>query len=99
MTTFSKMLIFLLVVSPMLFFGISYATGVDGIGSVKSFLGISKKTQENNKSYTPPPSITPEERDDMYKQIEEMKQQLRQKNMEIKKLQSELDSAKAGNNQ
>ena len=99
MTAFSKLLIFLLVATPVLFLGISYAIGQDGIGNVKSLLGITKKTQETSKSYTPPASISIEERDEMYKQIEEMKRQLREKNTQIKELHSEVEKLKSGNNQ
>lgn len=99
MTAFSKLLIFLLISTPVLFLGISYATGQDGIGNLKSFLGLSKKTQETTKSYAPPPSISIEERDEMYKQIEEMKRQLRDKNMQINTLQSELDKLKGDSKQ
>ena len=91
MTAFSKLLIFLLISTPVLFLGISYATGQDGIRNLKSFFGISKKTQETSKSYAPPPSISVEEREEMYQQIEDMKGQLREKNMQIKALQSEID--------
>ncbi len=99
MTAFSKLLIFLLISTPVLFLGISYATGQDGIGNVKSMLGLSEKTQKTSKSYAPPPSISIEERDEMYKQIEEMKRQLRDKNEEIKELQSEVEKLKSGNSQ
>ena len=96
MTTFSKLIIFLLVATPVLFLGISYATGQDGIENFKSLVGLSKKTQETSKSYTPPPSISIEERDEMYKQIEDMKSQLRSKNLEIKALESEIEKLKSG---
>ena len=99
MTAFSKLLIFLLFATPVLFLGISYTTGQDGIGNIKSLLGIKEKTQKPSKSYAPPPSISIEERDEMYKQIEEMKRQLRDKNAQIKELQSEVEKLKSGNGQ
>ena len=69
--------------------------GQDGIGNIKSAIGLSKKTENTSKSYQVPPAITAQERDEMYRQIEDMKQQLRQKNQEIDKLRKALDQANA----
>ena len=55
------------------------------------FLVYLKKRKKQAKVMLPPPSIRVEERDEMYQQIEDMKGQLREKNMQIKALQSEID--------
>jgi len=99
MTNFSKLLIFLLFATPVLFLGISYASGQNGIDNIKSLLGISKKTQDTSKSYVPPATFSIEEKVELYQEIEEMKRELRDKNMQIKTLQMEVDKANGVNNQ
>ena len=95
MTTFSKLLLFLLFSTPFLYLGISHLMGQDGIGNIKSAIGLSKKTENTVKSYPAPPAVTAQERDEMYRQIEDMKQRLRQKNQEIKELRNALEQANA----
>ena len=96
-TSFTKLLLFLLVSTPILYLGISFAMGQDGIGNIKSLMGLSKKTDKPVKSYEIEDTLTEEERDEIYQQIEEMKQQLREKNNEIKELQEELSTIKSEN--
>jgi len=96
-TNFTKLILFLLVSTPILYLGISFATGQDGIGNIKTLLGLTTKTDKPVKSYEVDDSMTDEERDEIYRQIEEMKHQLREKNSEIKKLQAELSKIKTDN--
>ncbi len=89
-TPFAKLILFLLISTPILYFGISYATGQNGMENIKSVLGLHKKTDNESKSYVPENNISAEERDKIYQQIEEMKQQLREKNQTIKQLEQKI---------
>jgi len=94
-TPFTKLLLFLLLSTPLFYLGISYATGQDGIGNIKSMLGIDKKTDKETKSYIPDNNISKEERDQIYQQIEDMKRQLREKNQTINDLQEKVKALEA----
>ena len=94
-TPFAKLLLFLLVSTPVIYLGISYATGQDGIGNIKSLLGIQEKTEKVTKSYVPENNISKEERDRIYQQIEDMKRQLREKNQTIYTLEEKIKSLEA----
>lgn len=98
-TPFTKLLLFLLVSTPLFYLGISYATGQDGIGNIKSMFGIDKKTEKETKSYVPENNISSEERDQIYQQIEDMKRQLREKNQTINELQDKLKALESQQNQ
>jgi len=89
-TPITKLILFLLISTPFIYLGISYATGQDGIGNIKSMLGFNKKTDKETKSYIPDNSISTQERDQIYQQIEDMKRQLREKNQEISELEEKL---------
>ncbi len=89
-TPVSKLILFLLISTPFIYLGISYATGQDGIGNIKSMLGFNKKTDKETKSYIPDNSISSEERDQIYQQIEDMKRQLREKKQKISELEEKI---------
>ena len=97
-TPFTKLLLFLLVSTPLIYLGISYATGQDGIGNIKSMVGFNKKTDKDTKSYIPDNSISNEERDQIYQQIEDMKRQLREKNQKIAKLEAKIKALESSDN-
>jgi len=89
-TPFAKLVLFLLFSTPILYLGISYAMGHDGIGNIKSLFGIDKKTDKETKSYVPENNISAAERDQIYQQIEEMKTELRDKNKKIRQLEEKI---------
>jgi|GEM_PF-1507747 hypothetical protein len=89
-TPVTKLILFLLISTPLIYLGISYATGQDGVGHIKSMLGFNEKTDKEIKSYIPTNSISTEERDQIYQQIEDMKMQLRKKNQTISELEDRI---------
>jgi len=97
-TPFTKLILFLVISTPFIYLGISYATGQDGIGNIKSILGFNKKTDKETKSYIPNNSISAEERDQIYQQIEDMKRLLRDKNQTIAKLEAKIKALESSDN-
>lgn len=94
-TTFTKLLLFLLFAVPVLYLGISYATGQDGIANIKSMFSSNEKTEKEAKSYIPENNISASERDQIYQQIEDMKRQLREKNKTINSLEEKIATLEA----
>lgn len=97
-TPFTKLLLFLLISTPVIYFGISYATGQDPIGNIKSLISSNKKTDKETKSYVPDNTISAEERDKIYQQIENMKMELREKNQKIQELEEKIKSLETSQN-
>ena len=95
LTPFARLLIFLLFLTPIAYIGASYYKGQDGFQNVKNLVGLGEKTDKQDKGYMRGNKKDNEEVLDAYKQIEDLKRRLRDKDATIKSLQDELQMLKS----
>ena len=94
LTPFARLLIFLLFLTPIAYIGASYYKGQDGIQNVKNLVGLGEKTDKQDKGYMRGNEKDNEEVLDAYKQIEDLKRRLREKEARIKALEDEMQVLK-----
>ena len=94
LTPFARLLIFLMFLTPIAYIGASYYKGQDGIQNVKNLVGLGEKTDKQDKGYMRGDEKDNEEVLDAYKQIEDLKRRLRDKDNTIKDLREELKNLK-----
>lgn len=80
--------------TPIAYIGASYYKGQDGIQNVKNLVGLGEKTDKQDKGYMRGDEKDNEEVLDAYKQIEDLKRRLRDKDNTIKDLREELKNLK-----
>ncbi len=98
LTPFARLFIFLLFLTPIAYLGASYYNGQDGIQNIKNFVGLGEKTDKQDKGYMRGDEKDNEEVLDAYKQIEDLKRRLRDKEETIKQLKEEVQSLETAEN-
>lgn len=93
MTGCARFFIFLIIFLPLLYLGVSYYNGEDGIQNVKDFLGIENNEgqREDDSSDVADLREQMDAKDktirDLNEQIENLREQLKEKEEEIERLQ------------
>ncbi len=93
LTPFARLFIFLLFLAPIAYVGASYYKGEDGIQNIKNLVGLGDKGDQREKGFLKG-NDDGENKEllDAYKQIEDLKRKLRDKDKTIQNLQEQIDN-------
>jgi len=88
MTVFSRFLLFMIIVVPSAYFGVSYLKGEDGLANLKEMVGIEATTTSSNDSSSASPSTRSNS------EIARLKDDLKEKDERIEELYLENETLK-----
>lgn len=91
LTPFARLFIFLIFLAPIAYVGASYYKGEDGVQNIKNLVGLGDKGDQREKGFLKGNNDAEnEELLDAYKQIEDLKRKLRDKERTIQNLEDKL---------